>query len=267
MPIDGAYVVFEGRKPGVYRTWDECEAQLNGAESRYQMFETIGKAKSVWLSWQQKIYRMPPPHLHQNVQQPQVQEDFRDSPGCPNAQTPTYIPPAPTPAQRNTPLQTSSATSRYASSADQHLVLITPPCSSPSSSLKRTSSQMDIFDDGFGTKRQRIDTLGDESIELARLQRQTEQVTEEESTVKLTLEQEKAVNLALRKNNIFLTGAAGSGKTTVLKEILRKFGKRKNYNVQVIAPTGIAALPLGGKTTYSFAGVSVQTLVLGRKLY
>lgn len=37
-------------------------------------------------------------------------------------------------------------------------------------------------------------------------------------------------------------------------------GKRKKGgNVQVVAPTGIAALPLGGKTTYSFAGVSYAT--------
>lgn len=111
------------------------------------------------------------------------------------------------------------------------------------------------FNDGFGTKRQRIETVRDESIELARLERRTKQVAEEEARVELTPEQDKAVNLALRKNNIFLTGAAGSGKTTVLKEILRKFAKRKHCNVQVIAPTGIAALPLGGKTTYSFAGV------------
>lgn len=37
---------------------------------------------------------------------------------------------------------------------------------------------------------------------------------------------------------------------------------RKNLEVQVVAPTGIAALPLGGKTTFSFAGVSWTKFLL-----
>lgn len=60
-----------------------------------------------------------------------------------------------------------------------------------------------------------------------------------------------------------LTGAAGSGKTVTLKAILTALRKKKKKNsrkhnsqVHVVAPTGIAALPLDGKTTYSFAGVS-----------
>lgn len=77
--------------------------------------------------------------------------------------------------------------------------------------------------------------------------------------MELTPEQDKVVNLALRKNNIFITGAAGSGKTVTLKEILIRIRKRKKGgNVQVVAPTGIAALPLDGKTTYSFAGVGLS---------
>lgn len=208
MPIDGVYVVFEGIKPGVYRTWDECEAQLNGVpEARYQIFESFRRAESQWLDWQQKVSKMAPRYLHQNSPQPPVQ--------------PTSLPPQPAPSLRYPPLQSTSPTSQYASSAEQSSLLITPPCSLPSgSSRKRSSSQMDVFDDGFGTKRQRVDIVRDDSIELARLQRQTNQDVEEEARVELTPEQDKVVKLALRKNNIFLTGAAGSGKTTVLKEIL-----------------------------------------------
>lgn len=47
--------------------------------------------------------------------------------------------------------------------------------------------------------------------------------------------------------NIFLTGKAGTGKTTLLKEILRKTHK----NAVVVAPTGIAALNAGGTTIHS----------------
>jgi hypothetical protein len=91
----------------------------------------------------------------------------------------------------------------------------------------------------------------------------------EDSSFELTAAQEAVVGMAMNGDNIFLTGAAGSGKTATLKEILRRLRKKfleeggKGYKehpedagsnfprVQVTA--GIAALPLNGRTTYSFA--------------
>ncbi len=48
--------------------------------------------------------------------------------------------------------------------------------------------------------------------------------------------------------NIFLTGKAGTGKTTFLHEIKRESSKR----VVVTAPTGVAAINAGGMTLHSF---------------
>lgn len=48
--------------------------------------------------------------------------------------------------------------------------------------------------------------------------------------------------------NVFLTGKAGTGKTTLLKKILETTHK----NCAVVAPTGIAALNAGGVTIHSF---------------
>lgn len=47
--------------------------------------------------------------------------------------------------------------------------------------------------------------------------------------------------------SVFLTGKAGTGKTTLLKEILALTHK----NAVVVAPTGIAALNAGGVTIHS----------------
>jgi len=47
--------------------------------------------------------------------------------------------------------------------------------------------------------------------------------------------------------NVFLTGKAGTGKTTLLKKILSTTHK----NTVVVAPTGIAALNAGGVTIHS----------------
>ncbi len=98
----------------------------------------------------------------------------------------------------------------------------------------------------------------EEQFELDQLERRPKpKPINDEAKIELSPEQEKVVNMAMRKNNIFLTGAAGCGKTVTLKEILERLKKKKKGgNVQVVAPTGIAALPLDGKTTYSFAGVS-----------
>ncbi|EAQ87154.1 hypothetical protein CHGG_03773 [Chaetomium globosum CBS 148.51] len=66
-------------------------------------------------------------------------------------------------------------------------------------------------------------------------------------------EQLEVVELAASGRNIFYTGSAGCGKSTVLhatRARLRNMGK----NVQVVAPTGKAALAINGTTTWSYAG-------------
>lgn len=49
------------------------------------------------------------------------------------------------------------------------------------------------------------------------------------------------------QKSIFLTGKAGTGKTTLLREIINTTHK----NTVVVAPTGIAALNAGGVTIHS----------------
>jgi ATP-dependent DNA helicase PIF1 len=48
--------------------------------------------------------------------------------------------------------------------------------------------------------------------------------------------------------NVFLTGRAGSGKTTLVKSLLRSLDTR----AIVVAPTGVAAVQVGGQTIHSF---------------
>ena len=62
------------------------------------------------------------------------------------------------------------------------------------------------------------------------------------------LEQQKAFDLVANTNtSLFITGKAGTGKTTFVKRIQQEITK----NFLVLAPTGIAALNVGGQTIHS----------------
>jgi len=54
--------------------------------------------------------------------------------------------------------------------------------------------------------------------------------------------------------NIFLTGEAGTGKTTFLKRVLQKTEK----NCVVVAPTGVASINAGGSTIHSMFGLPTR---------
>lgn len=79
----------------------------------------------------------------------------------------------------------------------------------------------------------------------------------------------KALELVINGKSLFITGKAGTGKTTVLREIASKC-KRKNKNVVILAPTGVAAKNAGGVTIHSFLHLPLGPYIPGmkmRKLY
>ena len=79
----------------------------------------------------------------------------------------------------------------------------------------------------------------------------------------------KALDLVLNGESLFITGKAGTGKTTVLREITSQC-KRKRKNVVVLSPTGVAAKNAGGVTIHSFLHLPLGPYIPGiknRKLY
>ena len=72
------------------------------------------------------------------------------------------------------------------------------------------------------------------------------------------MEQEVALGIMLSGKSVFLTGAAGAGKTYVLNEFIRRMRKRKKH-VANTATTGLAATHLSGVTIHSWSGIGVHT--------
>ena len=69
------------------------------------------------------------------------------------------------------------------------------------------------------------------------------------SSIEINSQFEQVLNFVNRTNQlIFLTGKAGTGKTTLLKYIKENTFKQ----ISVVAPTGVAAINAGGSTIHSF---------------
>lgn len=65
--------------------------------------------------------------------------------------------------------------------------------------------------------------------------------------------------IAHTNSSFFLTGRAGTGKTTFLRNVQSKVNK----NFIILAPTGVAAIQAGGDTIHSFFGLPLEVCVPG----
>lgn len=79
------------------------------------------------------------------------------------------------------------------------------------------------------------------------------------------MQQEEAFDLLKMGKNIFLTGAAGAGKTYLLNKYIR-YLKENNVGVAVTASTGIAATHLQGMTLHSWSGIGVKDTLTQKDL-
>jgi hypothetical protein len=72
-------------------------------------------------------------------------------------------------------------------------------------------------------------------------------------------EQAELVDIILSGRNVFYTGSAGCGKSTVLKAFTRRL-RDKGRQVDIVAPTGISALGVGGSTIFIYAGWNLASM-------
>jgi ATP-dependent DNA helicase PIF1 len=77
-----------------------------------------------------------------------------------------------------------------------------------------------------------------------------------EETVILNKEQLSGLNNFKDKKNIFITGPGGTGKSVLIKEII-KYCNENNIKFGVTATTGSAALLIGGRTIHSYLGIGI----------
>ncbi len=72
--------------------------------------------------------------------------------------------------------------------------------------------------------------------------------------------QKEALNILKMGHNVYITGAAGSGKTHLLNQYI-DYLKDHEVDIGVTASTGIAATHMGGVTIHSWTGLGVKDVV------
>jgi ATP-dependent DNA helicase PIF1 len=73
----------------------------------------------------------------------------------------------------------------------------------------------------------------------------------------VAMDQKLALEIMLEGHNVLLTGPAGSGKTYILNEFIRRSKSLGKY-VAVTATTGLAATHLGGNTIHAWSGIGIS---------
>lgn len=79
------------------------------------------------------------------------------------------------------------------------------------------------------------------------------------------MQQEEAFDILKMGKNVFLTGAAGAGKTFLLNKYIR-YLKDCDVKVAITASTGIAATHLQGNTIHSWSGIGVRDSINNKDL-
>ena len=77
--------------------------------------------------------------------------------------------------------------------------------------------------------------------------------------LELSIEQQCALQQFEEGHNLFVTGPAGTGKSTIVKEFI-KSAERRHKKMQICAMTGCAAILLGksARTIHSWSGIKID---------
>ena len=158
-----------------------------------------------------------------------------------------------TPARRNNPAMRSQQQQQQQLSSQQQPPLL-PQQSGPNPRTKPSSSFHD-----WAPAAMHMNTTVTTMVAAA--------AHDDENIVLLNSEQNAALQLVLTGKNVYLTGAAGVGKTFLLRHIVSQLQKAYSTTtttttgggVAVTASTGIAAshLPSSATTLHSFAGIGL----------
>ncbi|QSZ30472.1 hypothetical protein DSL72_000026 [Monilinia vaccinii-corymbosi] len=281
-PKKNYFVVCRGRTTGILNGWPQCEGSTSGfSNAKFKGYETHAEAQKAWNEWLESQGIAPnegtPQETLENsltdmpttINRIAINNDPRGHVGLKRRYKERHLPPdiiSGVIANTNSSLAIKAEDN--ATTTERIIVDLTE---SPERTISHVKTSVSEDGNSPAPKKAKPNAnnptlnldieIPDSEFEFSDDDLFDNLMCEEApKSFELTAEQEAVVKMAMSGDNIFLTGAAGSGKTVTLLQIIEKLKKKlddKNPNipkVQVAAPTGLAALPLNGRTTYSFAG-------------
>lgn len=234
------YAVARGTIPGLYRDWSPARDQVSRYSGGYQ--KKFKKQADAWA------------FVNAN------REHVKRVPSYPNGTTAESSTTQPIPQEHMVDRSLLSPPPAFDTYIHPHSPLI--PCSKSIPQSAGTASN------AFASEQQQFMGESEQSItEAEQFMRESEQYIWEaesysipvtsfvpEPEPKLSAQQKYVVDLIVEGGkNVFYTGSAGCGKSTILKAFVNKL-KAKGKRVKIIAPTNLAALNVNGQTTWAFAG-------------
>jgi hypothetical protein len=261
----GLYAVAVGRQPGIYRSWDECASQTNGyPNSKYKKFLTVEDAKA-YIDEHRSLAAVSTQLPDTTKESERVQQAKawaqRDSQGkfmkwvrepeTRRAVVDERVGLIPCLAEAGG--QPPRAQENRPGGSD-----VEPPSAAgPAiSEENRGYRLLALWAQGWrqGQGLGREGTGRTAPIGVCKYRRGAGIGNPPE--IELDGDQQRAVALACRGHNIFLTGVAGTGKSEVTKTIIREL-RNEGKRVSVAGSTGVAAVAIGGSTLHSLAGCGV----------
>ncbi|MCD8019695.1 MAG: viroplasmin family protein [Clostridiales bacterium] len=232
------YAVKTGRKPGIYATWTECEKQVKGYPGAvFQGFVTCEEAEK-WLgSGQNGNMQTAVKWLSsEQDESKETTEIWSES-------------------EQNGSRQT---TEKWSESEQNGRGQTTEKWPWLEQNGSKQTIEKEIEMSGFKSefKLKQKENKGDNASRFPDISKQRIVLNEEQRT---------ACDVMEGQENIFLTGEAGTGKSTLLKHYLRK-AQQKDKNVIVCAPTGIAAIQIHGATLHRVFKIGLGPILPDKRI-
>ncbi|PCD30849.1 hypothetical protein AU210_010520 [Fusarium oxysporum f. sp. radicis-cucumerinum] len=127
--------------------------------------------------------------------------------------------------------------------------------------LNPTASAVKEQKKQFRTQRQQEQPTTSTDLSMDEIQEVTTSHSKGNFAISLSEEQRHVLDLVVNKNqSVFFTGAAGTGKSVLMRAIITELKKKYAKDperVAVTASTGLAACNIGGITLHSFSGIGL----------
>ncbi|WQF79467.1 Putative large ribosomal subunit protein bL9/RNase H1 [Colletotrichum destructivum] len=224
------YVVWKGHQCGIFLDWDTCRAQVTGFKgNKYQSTKTYEDAVAILRQGLSERLEESHEALRHRMRDEMTYEPPRAPSSEMRNEVRNELPYQPPKEMRNEPRNETRIEiltpepSRHAQDLLPPPPELTPPATNAAIAAPPTPTT---------------------SPEAGRVELPREPV--------LCKEQQDALDLAVQGRNLFITGSGGCGKSVLVKAIHKKL-LAMNKVVHLLAPTGQAALNIGGRTIFSYA--------------